>query len=97
MRARSTRASVGTRARPSKTTLVSPGQWIRIPVPGEPFPVHMRVGMAPERPAFIDHEPDGQTVAAIRCPAIPPGDHEVFVRLPGGDTIAGNWITVPSP
>lgn len=81
--------------------LVAPGQWIRIPVPGEPFPVHMRIGMAPEQPAFIDHEPDGQggyrAVAAVRCPSLPPGDHAVTVRLPGGDLIESPGITILQP
>lgn len=70
---------------------VSVGQWIRIRVPGEPFPVHMRVGAAVEAPAFIDHEPDGRggytAVAAVRCPALPAGVHQVTVRLPDGSLL----------
>lgn len=57
--------------------------------------------MAPEQPAFIDHEPDGsggyRTVAAIRCPALPPGDHDVVVRLPGGEYVEGQGITIIQP
>lgn len=69
---------------------VSPGAWIRIQVPGEPFPVHMRVGNS-TIPAFIDHEPVAgggyTTVAAVRCPNLPPGDYPVTVRLPDGKEI----------
>lgn len=83
------RRSNTTRLRPVGS--VSPGQWIRIPVPGEPFPVHMRVGVSLESPAFIDHEADGsggyRAVAALRCPLLPSGVYPVMVRLPDGAII----------
>jgi hypothetical protein len=70
---------------------VPPGEWIRVRIPGEPFPVHMRVANEPERPAFIDHEPDGsggyRAVAARRAPQLAAGVYPVVVRLPDGATI----------
>lgn len=68
---------------------VSPGAWIRIPIPGEPFPVYMQVGQI-SQPAFIDHETISgvhTAIAAVRCPLLAPGDYPVIVSLPGGDEI----------
>lgn len=85
------RRSLQPRPRTRPKVTLSVGQWIRIPVPGEPFPVHMRVGNTAEQPAFIDHEPDGsggyRAVAAMRCPALATGEYPVVVRLPDGSTV----------
>lgn len=83
---RQARAEARTSLRSSQQ--VAAGQWIRVAIPGEPFPVYMRVGSMPEAPAFIDHDPDGKggytAVAALRAPALSLGVHPVTVRLPDG-------------
>jgi hypothetical protein len=87
--------AAGQRRRPMSGPTVRFREWIRIPIPGDPFPVHVRVGNAPERPAFIDHE-GTQTIAAIRCPNLAPGVHGVVVRLPDGTVIESSITVAPS-
>jgi hypothetical protein len=69
-------SSPGSRSRRVPAFKVAPGDWIRIPLAGDPFPVH------------IDHErsPGGQmqTLAAMRCPQMRPGVYELVVELPVG-------------
>ena len=77
MRAR--RAGVQ-RLKSASSATVAPGQWIRVPVPGEPFPVHFRIG-ARTYPAFIEHE-GTQTIAQVRCPHLAPGNHDIDVVMP---------------
>lgn len=85
-----------TRGRPlagrrRSTMTVSPGAWIRVAVPGDPFPVKVHIEGQPTRAAFIDHEVnaagESQTVAAFRCPPIRAGEYAVAVVLPDGDRI----------
>jgi hypothetical protein len=62
--------------------LVKAGEWIHVPVKGDPWPVMMRIGDAPSEPAFIDHELVGsklRTFASRRCPDLPPGSYVVSV------------------
>lgn len=71
---------------------VSPGEWIRVEVPGDPWPVTMSIGDAAPEPAFIDHERAAggvRTLAQRRCPPLRPGSHAVVVRTPT-ETIRGS-------
>lgn len=58
---------------------VSPGQWIVVPVSGNPFPATIEIGRL-VKPAFVDFEKRNgtrTTVVKIRCPDLPPGDYDV--------------------
>jgi hypothetical protein len=81
-------SSPGSRSRRVPAFKVAPGDWIRIPLAGDPFPVHMIFEGQPRRAAFVDHErsPGGQmqTLAAMRCPQMRPGVYELVVELPVG-------------
>jgi hypothetical protein len=60
---------------------VSFNDWIRVPVPGNPSSLNMLIGSTLHR-AFIDRVRSGdgwQTVAALRCPNLRPGEYDVKV------------------
>lgn len=70
---------------------VTPGAWIRIPVPGDPWPVQMQIGRLESQAAFIDR--DGtQTFAQVRCPVLAAGTYPVRVTTPDG--VVESSITV---
>jgi len=67
----------------STAQTVTPGSWIYVPIPGDPWPIEMQIGPHPRRRAFIHREADGsggwQTLAAKRCPDLVPGTYTVKV------------------
>lgn len=70
---------------------VAVGEWIYMPAPEGAFPVHMQVGPAPAQPAFIDYQKTSagvQRVAALRCPALPPGTYTARLSHADGSATA---------
>ena len=70
---------------PRRANGVKPGEWIKVNVTGDPWPITMAVGDAPAQAAFVDHQRSGdqvQTVVQRRCPQLAPGVYTVTVRTP---------------
>lgn len=71
---------------------VSPGQWIRVQIPSDRWPLQMQIGRGSAKPAFLDRDPNGTVYAQLRCPELPPGNYPVVVSTP--DTVIETSITV---
>lgn len=69
---------------------VSAGDWIKVPVQGDPWPVRMSIGSAAPEFAFVEHElvnGEVRTIAQRRCPNLPAGSYQVVVHYDDGTVV----------
>lgn len=70
---------------PRRAITVAPGDWIKVNVTGDPFPVTMAIGDTPAQAAFIEHTRGASSVVTTvqrRCPRLSPGIYPVVVKTP---------------
>jgi hypothetical protein len=64
--------------------MVSPGEWILVPLTGDdPRPAAMEVGPVPRKTCFLERDENGGALAAMRCPELAPGRYPVKVWAQG--------------
>jgi hypothetical protein len=80
----------GAQVQPAQT--VSPGQWIRVPLPSDRWPLQMQIGRGTPQNAFLERDASGNVYAQVRCPALMAGSYPVKVFTP--DTVIETSIQV---
>lgn len=73
-------------------TTVIPGQWIKVKIPSDAWPLQMQIGRMAPVAAFLDRDTDGGVYAQIRCPQLGPGVYEVKTFTP--ETVIETSISV---